>query len=48
MSVFHPANPPEPKKQHGPIPSWVLIVQISNVKAPSAPYLINNRHMYLS
>lgn len=29
MSVFHPANPPEPNKQHGPIPSWVLVMQIS-------------------
>lgn len=33
MSVFHPANPPEPKKQHGPIPSWVLVMQITHRKA---------------
>lgn len=33
MSVFHSANPPEPNKQHGPIRSWVFIVQISHGKA---------------
>lgn len=30
MSASHPANPPEPKKQHGPIPSWVSVMQISH------------------
>lgn len=48
MSMFHPANPPEPKKQHGPISSWVLVMQITHGQATNPllhTYIANKKHI---